>query len=236
MRDAGRFDEVMIVNPGPAGGDPATGERIMMGYYGYPGGFANPYEYADAPYQVGSDEMDYAGVENGMGCSGCSCGRNAAAPLGYYADPYGLAWPGYGFASPHAGYGFGFAAPYGYAPGYGQPYDGYGQQYDAYGQQYEMEGYDEYADDEAGDYAEYAEDEEQGVDGYGWYGSDDFDGYVQDGASRFNYTVPGTVAGYAEDNGVEGYTPPRDVSPSCGSFKATAPAEGDLPDTLKPLW
>jgi hypothetical protein len=246
MRNTNQFDEVMIVNPGPAGGDPATGERIMFGYYGYPPGYGSPYDYADEPYQVGyaADE------EDALGCPGrpsCACGRSA--PLnGYYADPYGLAWAGYGIPQPPPGYGYGFAAP---AYGYGEPF-GYPAPYGfavpgGFGQAYEMEGYDD--GDEYGGYDGFADEEqyadaqdELGADETGWFGSDDFDvyggvdGYVRDEASGFNYTVPGSLSGYAEEDGIEGYMPPRPISPTVTGFTPPPGADGELPDTLRPLW
>ena len=254
MRRNDAFDEVMIVNPGPIGDDPATGERMMMGYFGEPGGFGeygSEYEYAEEPYQVGSDEGalasdgDIAGYDGfGCGAPGCTCGRAAQqiadAGIGYgYADPYALGYAGwpqaYGYADPYslAGWGFagyqapyGFAAPWGYAGyGYADPgYAGYGYADPGYAQSYELEGYPYFAD---------ATDDQVGDDVDGWYG-DDVDGYVPDVPSRFNYQVPTCASGLGDD--VDGYVPTRAVSPSCGTFTAAPNIAPELPDTLKPLW
>jgi hypothetical protein len=169
-------------------------------------------------------------------------GYYAAAPdegFGWYGDPYGYyaqpelegwdGWDGWGDgADAWAGWGgyaddgmepvgyyadpYGYGDPYGYADpyGYGDPY-GNGDPY-GYGDDMDDLGDDEYGDDEFAD-----------------YGAD------EDGVAAF---VPDTPPGYGglSDGEVEGYTPPRPVSPAVTGFTPGPAPSADVPDTLRPLW
>jgi hypothetical protein len=72
------------------------------------------------------------------------------------------------------------------------------------------------------------------------YGDDEFADYGadEDGVAAF---VPDTPPGYSDseylsDGEVEGYNPPRPVSPAVTGFTPGPAPSADVPDTLRALW
>jgi len=217
MRRRPEFEEVMIVNPAPAGpGEP--GERTMrFHYYGQPQDVAGYGYYGEAPQFPG-----YAGY-------------------GHYADPAEVAGYGYYGDPEPVGY-YAEETPVGY---YGDDPNamaepetaGYG-----YGQMPEMVGYgDGYGDgdpfaDEYPGVSDYAADY-SGYDDYAEYGDPGVEGYVRDVPSPFNAGCPLPLnTGLAAGDNFAGYSKPGDVSPSCSVFAEQPGSPSMVPDTLRPLW
>lgn len=281
MSKAGRFDEVMIVNPF----DPARDRAVFLGSDSLaraaaPGDYAEPNamayfsEYAGYAGYGGLDgyaewpgygEMEPVGyyAEDplaGYGEYPYALGGYAEYPyaLGAYAEypyalggyaenPYGIGYAEYPYALGYAEYPYGMA-DYAEDPGYGE--DPLGE----YGEDPLGEPYDAYAE-ELADYADpfggWGEPEigepdlaqaDMGM-GYGampemvGYGEDPgMAGYVRDVPSRFNAgcPLPTNVNGLGEP-GLEGYVPPRQVSPSVTAFTA-ADTPVSTPETFRPLW
>ena len=69
------------------------------------------------------------------------------------------------------------------------------------------------------------------------YGEAELNGYVRP-SRMFNpgCPLPTNVAGFAESSPLEGYAPPRPVSPRVTNFVPPAAVAGGMPDTFRPLW
>jgi hypothetical protein len=222
MRRTGGFDEVMIVNPGPArGGHP--GERNMrFHYYGDPyqmGYYGQPVEgdYGQAPEFAGYGQTpEFAGYGYGM-----------AAPY------YGQVEPGYSEYEP-VGY-FAEEAPYGY---YGEdPYAEY-EPVAGCGEMPEMVGYGAEGYDGSDGYDEFEPLAEE-YPGVADYGEPEISGYVRDVPPPFNAgcPMPTNIAGINEDPAdFAGFQRPLEVNASCRDFTAQPGRESAVPDTLRPLW
>jgi hypothetical protein len=179
-----RFDEVMIVNPGPGGPGNHAGERTMrFAYYGAPQGYGNT-GYGNAGY----GHAGYGQAEpTGVGYYGEPVGYYGAPPYGYAPGPV----HGYGYAPQYAAapqYGHYAAAPhYGAPPQYGAPQFHGAPNYGAYGE-HEPVGY--YADE---------------APPMGYYGNDPYAQPVGPVAGYGAYAgyadVPPEMAGYGEPYG-----------------------------------
>jgi len=238
MRRRPDYEEVMIVNPAPAGpGEP--GERTMrFSYYGQPQDVAG-YGYYGEPAQF----PGYAGYGYAPPAE--------VAGYGYYGQPQDVAGYGYyGAPQDFAGYGYvGEPEPVGYFAEE-MPVGYYGDDPNAmsdyqtagygYGERPEMVGYgdDPLADEVPGvsDYAEDISDYSEYGD-YAEYADAGVDGYVRDTASPFNAGCPLPLnTGLAAGDEFAGYSKPSDVSPSCSVFAEQPGSPSMVPETLRPLW
>jgi hypothetical protein len=250
MRRRPEFEEVMIVNPAPAGpGEP--GERTMrFHYYGQPQDVAGYGYYGEAPqfpagyagYGHYAEPAQYPGYA-GYGHYAEPAQYPGYAGYGHYADPAEVAGYGYYGDPEPVGY-YAEETPVGY---YGDDPNamaepetaGYG-----YGQMPEMVGYgDGYGDgdgepfaDEYPGVSDYAADY-SGYDDYAEYGDPGVEGYVRDVPSPFNAGCPLPLnTGLAAGDNFAGYSKPGDVSPSCSVFAEQPGSPSMVPDTLRPLW
>lgn len=243
------YDEVMIVNP--VDPDRGLNEGVtlmnfhagqppeMGGYAGWPAGYggtgadpvfdgaygyaeADPYSgYAEAPELVGwGDPYAYGYGAYAPGYA------EAEPPVGYYADESPMG--DYAESDPYAGYyGYGEVDPYaGYGYGYGYTPPGLGIVHMPYPPRRPRGG-------TPGVGESYIDPSLQGP-----YAEPDMSGYVRDAAPAFNAgcPMPTNVAGYEEAPELEGYVPPRDVSPTCGNLTPGPAPAGPEPETFRPLW
>jgi len=241
MRRRPDYEEVMIVNPAPAGpGEP--GERTMrFSYYGQPPDVAG-YGYYGEPAQF----PGYAGYGYGPPAEVAGYGYYGqpaeVSGYGYYGQPAQVAGYGYGQPQDFAGYGYvGEPEPVGYFAEE-MPVGYYGDDPNAmsdyqtagYGEMPEMVGYgddplaEEYpgVSDYAEDYSDYSE-----YGDYSEYAEPGVEGYVRDAASPFNAGCPLPL-----NAGLAGYSKPSDVSPSCSVFAEQPGSASMVPETLRPLW
>jgi hypothetical protein len=238
MRRRPEFEEVMIVNPAPAGpGEP--GERTMrFHYYGQPQDVAGYGYYGEAPQFPG-----YAGYGHyaqpaqvpGYGYYGEAPQFPGYSGYGYYGEPPEVAGYGYYGEPEPVGY-YAEETPVGY---YGDDPNAMGEpEIAGYGHVPEMVGYSEaepFADEYPG-VSDYAEDY-SGYDDCSEYGEPGVEGYVREAASSFNAGCPLPLnTGLAAGDDFAGYSKPGDVSPSCTVFAEQPGSPSMVPDTLRPLW
>jgi len=260
MRRRPDFEEVMIVNPAPAGpGEP--GERTMrFHYYGQPQDVAGYGYYGEAPQFPGYAGYGYYGQPAEVAGYGHYAQPQEVAGYGYYGQPQEVAGYGhYGQPQEVAGYGY-YGEPtevagYGYMGepepvGYfaeEMPVGYYGDDPNAmsdyqtagYGEMPEMVGYgdDPFAGQNPGvaNYAGYSDYSDYGD--YSEYAEPGVEGYVREVPSPFNAGCPLPLnTGLAAGDDFAGYSKPGDVSPSCTAFAEQPGSASMVPDTLRPLW
>ena len=166
-------------------------------------------------------------------------GYYAAAPYGYYADDsYGsyaddYSMGCYGEPPEVPQWGEADVQPVGYYAD--DPYGYYAE--DLYGYYADDQPMGYYADEYYGDVPEmvgWGEPETP----MGYYGDAPFDGYVRDVPPAFNAgcPMPTNVAGFGEQDHLEGYVKPRTVNATCQNFTPQPGTTGEVPETFRPLW
>jgi hypothetical protein len=261
MRRRPDFEEVMIVNPAPAGpGEP--GERTMrFHYYGQPQDVAGYGYYGEAPQFPGYAGYGYYGQPAEVAGYGHYAQPQEVAGYGYYGQPQEVAGYGY-YGQPQEVAGYGYYGEPAEVAGYGyvgqpepvgyfaeeMPVGYYGDDPNAmsdyqtagYGEMPEMVGYgdDSFAEEYPGvsDYAEdYSDYSEYGD--YSEYAEPGIEGYVREVPSPFNAGCPLPLnTGLAAGDDFAGYSKPGEVSPSCTAFAEQPGSPSMVPDTLRPLW